>query len=115
RRADRRARRSRLRADDGRRGAQDAVGAHGGDARLQPADGARARDRPGAVAAARCRTGDRDPAAEPICRGWCLDHDYETEKFRGWICQTCNIGLGHFKDSIEGMMKGIEYLKRTGG
>jgi hypothetical protein len=21
--------------------------------------------------------------------------------------------LGHFKDSIEGMMKGIEYLKRT--
>ena len=60
-----------------------------------------------------CECCGRNPDAEPICRGWCLDHDYETEAFRGWICQTCNIGLGHFRDSVEGLMKGIEYLKRT--
>lgn len=60
-----------------------------------------------------CECCGRDPNTEPICRGWCLDHDYKTETFRGWICQTCNIGLGHFGDSVQGLMKGIDYLRRT--
>jgi hypothetical protein len=60
-----------------------------------------------------CECCGRDPSTEPICRGWCLDHDYATEEFRGWICQTCNIGLGHFGDSVEGLMRGIDYLRRT--
>jgi len=42
-----------------------------------------------------------------------MDHNHVTEEFRGWICQTCNIGLGHFKDSVQGLEKAIDYLKRT--
>ncbi len=41
------------------------------------------------------------------------DHDHKTGKFRGWICCTCNFGIGHFKDSIEILEKAINYLKRT--
>ncbi len=60
-----------------------------------------------------CECCGRNPDADPVCRGWCLDHDYATQTFRGWICQTCNIGLGHFGDSVEGLMRGIDYLRRT--
>lgn len=45
---------------------------------------------------------------------WCMDHDHETEAFRGWICERCNIGLGKFGDNIEGLMKAISYLRRSG-
>jgi hypothetical protein len=40
-----------------------------------------------------------------------LDHDHATGKFRGFLCRSCNFGLGCFKDSIEFMEKAIEYLK----
>ena len=43
--------------------------------------------------------------------GIVLDHCHMTEKFRGWLCQSCNIGLGKLKDSIEMLQKGIKYLK----
>lgn len=42
---------------------------------------------------------------------WVLDHDHETGKFRGYICHNCNRGLGLFANSIERMLKAIEYLK----
>lgn len=42
----------------------------------------------------------------------CLDHDHETNTFRGWLCDPCNTGLGKFGDSIEGISKALEYLKR---
>ena len=40
-----------------------------------------------------------------------LDHCHETLKFRGWLCNSCNIGLGKLKDSIEMLERGIKYLK----
>jgi hypothetical protein len=40
-----------------------------------------------------------------------LDYCHETLKFRGWLCQSCNIGLGKLKDSIEMLERGIKYLK----
>ncbi|NBP03241.1 MAG: hypothetical protein EBU90_24715 [Proteobacteria bacterium] len=41
---------------------------------------------------------------------WCLDHDHETNKFRGWICERCNTGLGKLGDNIEGIVKALNYL-----
>ena len=43
-----------------------------------------------------------------------VDHDHETEKIRGLLCNTCNLGLGAFKDSIELMLEAINYLHERG-
>ena len=40
-----------------------------------------------------------------------LDHDHLTGKPRAWICDSCNTGLGRFKDDIKTMQDAIEYLK----
>ena len=44
---------------------------------------------------------------------WCLDHDHKTNKFRGWICDRCNTGLGKLGDNIEGLEKAKEYLLKA--
>ena len=41
------------------------------------------------------------------------DHDHNTMEFRGVLCNSCNISLGTFGDSVEGLMKAIKYLKGT--
>lgn len=40
------------------------------------------------------------------------DHDHETGKGREWICDSCNTGLGRFKDDITILERAIDYLKR---
>lgn len=40
-----------------------------------------------------------------------LDHDHITGKPRAWICDSCNTGLGRFKDDIKTIQDAIEYLK----
>lgn len=50
---------------------------------------------------------------EEFSRGFSLDHDHLTGKFRGWLCHNCNTGLGLFKDSIEDLKRAIEYLEKT--
>jgi hypothetical protein len=59
----------------------------------------------------------------PICLrddpgplGWHLDHDHafdakDPRSHRGILCQPCNTGLGRFGDSVEGLMRAVEYLK----
>lgn len=42
---------------------------------------------------------------------FCIDHNHKTGKVRGLICMDCNIGLGHFKDSIIFLERAINYLK----
>lgn len=42
-----------------------------------------------------------------------IDHNHKTGKYRGLLCDNCNIGLGHFKDSPELLRKAIDYLKRS--
>jgi hypothetical protein len=44
-------------------------------------------------------------------KGFNLDHDHLTGKIRGVLCNMCNLGLGHFQDSISRLIKAIEYLK----
>ena len=40
-----------------------------------------------------------------------LDHDHITGKPRAWICDSCNTGLGRFKDDIATIENAIKYLK----
>ena len=40
------------------------------------------------------------------------DHDHTTGKARAWICDSCNTGLGRFKDDIKFLERVIEYLKK---
>lgn len=41
-----------------------------------------------------------------------LDHDHATGNPRAWICDSCNTGLGRFKDDVSIMENAIEYLKK---
>lgn len=49
----------------------------------------------------------------PTKGGMHLDHDHITGKFRGWLCNKCNRGFGHFGDTLEGMQQGVRYLERA--
>jgi hypothetical protein len=40
-----------------------------------------------------------------------VDHDHETGKIRGLLCQNCNFGIGLLKDDISILEKALEYLK----
>jgi len=42
-----------------------------------------------------------------------LEHDHRTGKAGGWICDSCNTGLGRFKDDIELLKNAIEFLKKN--
>lgn len=42
-----------------------------------------------------------------------LEHDHRTGKPGGWICDSCNTGLGRFKDDIELLKSAIEFLKKS--
>jgi hypothetical protein len=41
-----------------------------------------------------------------------LNHDHASGKIFGWICDSCNTGLGRFKDDIKILNKAIKYLKK---
>jgi len=42
-----------------------------------------------------------------------LNHDHATGEPSGWICDSCNTGLGRFKDDPRILQKAIEYLKEA--
>lgn len=44
-----------------------------------------------------------------------LDHDHATGKFRGWLCHTCNTGLGKLGDTVEGLERALDYLRANTG
>lgn len=40
------------------------------------------------------------------------DHDHITGNAREWLCDSCNTGLGRFKDDIGLLKRAIEYLEQ---
>lgn len=41
------------------------------------------------------------------------DHCHKKMKFRGLLCNGCNVGLGLFMDSVKLLNRAIEYLSPT--
>lgn len=41
-----------------------------------------------------------------------LDHCHVSLSFRGWLCHSCNIGLGHLGDTLDSLKKAVSYLER---
>ena len=42
-----------------------------------------------------------------------LDHDHATGRFRGWLCNSCNLAFGYFGDNVEGMTTRNTLSRRT--
>lgn len=42
-----------------------------------------------------------------------VDHCHKTYKFRGLLCRHCNSLIGYAKDSIDILLKTVEYLKEN--
>lgn len=43
----------------------------------------------------------------------CIDHDHETGRVRGLLCNTCNTGIGMLKDSVIVVESAARYLRRA--
>jgi hypothetical protein len=42
-----------------------------------------------------------------------VDHDHQTGQVRGLLCNTCNIGVGHFLDDPALMRTAADYIEKT--
>ena len=47
---------------------------------------------------------------EELTRSLAIDHCHKTKTIRGLLCDNCNPGIGYFKESVELLIKAIEYL-----
>lgn len=53
----------------------------------------------------------RDPRRGTL-KQLCVDHNHITGKVRGLLCQSCNISIGRFKESIPILKSAIVYLRK---
>jgi len=54
----------------------------------------------------------KKPSIPYVTANLVIDHDHDTGNAREWICDSCNTGLGRFKDNVELMLEAIKYLKK---
>ena len=52
-------------------------------------------------------------AEPPGPRGFHIDHDHVSNIVRGMLCQSCNLLLGHAKDSVKRLSSAISYLEEN--
>jgi hypothetical protein len=41
-----------------------------------------------------------------------IDHNHKTGRIRALLCNNCNRGLGHLKESVKFMKKAIKYIQK---
>jgi hypothetical protein len=41
-----------------------------------------------------------------------VDHIHGTIILRGWLCNNCNVGIGHIEDNLEGVLRAAVYLEK---
>lgn len=41
------------------------------------------------------------------------DHCHVGNYFRGWLCTSCNASIGHLGDSLEGVLRAADYLRKN--
>lgn len=44
---------------------------------------------------------------------WVLDHCHASSKFRGYICTSCNSGIGLLHDDLDILQRAMDYLRET--
>ena len=54
------------------------------------------------------------PACGRHTTKWVLDHDHKTDKFRGYICDSCNVAFGKFDDDPATMHRSLTWLQSHG-
>ena len=58
------------------------------------------------------------PGECPMCHkytdSWVLDHAHDTDEMRGYICNNCNLGLGHFDDDPEFLERAAAWVRQGG-
>lgn len=42
-----------------------------------------------------------------------LDHNHETGGVRGWLCESCNTGIGRFDDNTEIVKRAVDWLDES--
>lgn len=46
-------------------------------------------------------------------RRFAVDHDHKTGKVRGLLCHNCNLGIGQLGDDLDGVLRAVDYLRRS--
>ena len=54
------------------------------------------------------------PACGRHTANWVLDHDHKTDRFRGYICDSCNVAFGKFGDDPSTMQRSLTWLQSHG-
>jgi hypothetical protein len=51
---------------------------------------------------------------QDVFKKWfAVDHDHHTGKIRGLLCFHCNSGIGKFEDSLELLVRAVDYIKQS--
>jgi hypothetical protein len=56
----------------------------------------------------KCAICNEDPYPKKLM----VDHCHESSDVRGLLCNTCNLGIGFFKDNKELLQSAINYLNK---
>lgn len=57
-----------------------------------------------------CKLCGNPPGVNPRQKRLCIDHDPETGRIRGLLCDTCNRALGMLGDTKDSLKKVVDYL-----
>lgn len=50
---------------------------------------------------------------KPATKRLAVDHNHETDRTRGLLCDRCNVGIGHAKENLEVLEEAIAYLEEN--